>query len=128
LQNIETLTSDDGKLGQSLNHLAQLTGPEGSLSKTFQNTEKFTSELTRNNDAAAIMRNFRDASENLNRELTQIGRQFSVIGGNLEQASDTVKHQPWRLVWPTTKKYPDGVKPTPTPRASPTPSRKSTTR
>ena len=106
LQNIETLTSDQGKLGQSLNHLAELTGPDGSLSKTFKNTEKFTSQLTANDDAAEIMRNFRSASENLNRELTQIGQQFSVIGGNLEEASDTVKHQPWRLIWPTTKKYP----------------------
>ena len=122
LQNIETLTSDNGKLGQSLNHLAELTGPDGSLSKTFKNTEKFTSELTENNDATAIMRNFRSASENLNRGLTQIGQQFSVIGGNLEQASDTVKHQPWRLIWPTTKKYHE---PTPTPQPSPTPKKKA---
>lgn len=128
LQNIETLTSDNGKLGQSLNHLAEMTGPEGSLSKTFKNTEKFTAELTQNNDASAIMRNFRSASENLNHSLTQIGQQFSTIGGNLEQASDTVKRQPWRLIWPTTKKYPEptpGIpaktesKATPTPRAAP---------
>ena len=124
LQNIETLTSDNGKLGQSLNHLAELTGPDGSLSKTFKNTEKFTAELTENNDAAAMMRNFRSASENLNRELTQIGQQFSVIGGNLEQASDTVKHQPWRLIWPTTKKYSEAATPTPTPRPTATPKKK----
>ncbi len=125
LQNIETLTSDQGKLGQSLNHLAEMTGPDGSLSKTFKNTEKFTSELTENNDASATLRNFRAASENLNRALTNIGQQFSVIGGNLEQASDTVKHQPWRLIWPTTKKYAESApKPTPTPRASPTPTPK----
>jgi ABC-type transporter Mla subunit MlaD len=107
LQNIENITSENGKLGQSLNHLAELTGPEGSLSKTFKNTEKFTAELTQNDDAAVIMRNFRNASDNLNRSLTQIGQQFTVIGGNLEQASDTVKRQPWRLIWPTTKKYPE---------------------
>jgi ABC-type transporter Mla subunit MlaD len=125
MQNIENLTSDNGKLGQSLNHLAELTGPDGSISKTFKNTEKFTSELTENNDAATIMRNFRSASENLNRDLTQIGQQFSVIGGNLEQASDTVKRQPWRLIWPTTKKYPAEASPAPTPRASPTPKKKA---
>jgi ABC-type transporter Mla subunit MlaD len=125
LENIESLTSDNGKLGQSLNHLAELTGPDGSLSKTFKNTEKFTSELTANNDAAVIMRNFRSASENLNRSLTQIGQQFSAIGGNLEQASDTVKHQPWRLIWPTTKKYPEETgNATPAPRASPVPRKK----
>jgi len=109
LQNIENLTSDNGKLGQSLTHLAELTGPEGSLSKTFKNTEKFTAELTANNDATAILRNFRNASESLNHSLTQIGQQFTNIGSNLEQASDTVKRQPWRLIWPTTKKYPDAA-------------------
>lgn len=127
LQNIETLTSDNGKLGQSLNHLAELTGPDGSLSKTFKNTEKFTSELTQNNDATVIMRNFRNASENLNRSLTTIGQQFTVIGGNLEQASDTVKHQPWRLIWPTTKKYPDpapGIPARGESKTTPTPSPK----
>lgn len=125
LQNIEALTSDDGKLGQSINHLAELTGPEGALSKTFKNTEKFTSELTAHNDAEETLRNFRTASDNLNRSLTQIGQQFSVIGANLEQASDTVKHQPWRLIWPTTKKYPE---PTPTPRATPAPKKKTSAR
>lgn len=123
MQNIETLTSDQGKLGQSLNHLAELTGPDGSLSKTFKNTEKFTNELTANNDATMIMKNFRSASDNLNRSLTQIGQQFTVIGGNLEEASDTVKRQPWRLIWPTTKKY-DEPKATPSPRITPTPAPK----
>lgn len=135
LQNIETLTSDNGKLGQSLNHLAEMTGPDGSLSKTFKNTEKFTNELTANNDATAIMHNFRAASENLNSTLTHIGQQFSTIGGNLEQASDTVKHQPWRLIWPTTKKYPETPAPAtrsatapkaaPVPRATPVAKKKT---
>lgn len=124
LQNIETLTSDQGKLGQSLNHLAELTGPDGSLSKTFKNAEKFTAELTANDDAAATMRNFRGASENLNRTLTQLGQQFGNIGSNLEQASDTVKKQPWRLIWPTTKKYEDAPAATPSPKAKPVPKKK----
>jgi ABC-type transporter Mla subunit MlaD len=116
LQNVESLTGENGKLGQSINHLEELTGPEGSLSKTFKNAEKFTAELTANNDATAILHNFRSVSENLNHSLNQITQQFTVIGGNLEQASDTVKRQPWRLIWPTTKKYPEG---TPAPVAAP---------
>ena len=105
LLNIEALTSDKGKLARSVNQLADLTSPEGSLSKTFNNAEKFTAELTANNDAAVTLRNLRELSENLNRRMTLLGRQFSVIGVNLEQASDTVKHQPWRLIWKSTKEY-----------------------
>jgi ABC-type transporter Mla subunit MlaD len=121
LMNIETLTSDEGKLGQSLTHLATLTGPDGSLSKTFKNTEKFTSEIANSGDLTTTLRNFREASETLDRTLTQVGQQFSSIGRNLEQGSDTVKRQPWRLIWPTTKKYPEeatekrDTKPTPKP-------------
>jgi ABC-type transporter Mla subunit MlaD len=119
LINIETLTSDEGKLGQSLTHLAQLTGPEGSLSKTFKNTEKFTNDIANSGDVTATLRNFREASANLDRTLTQVGQQFGTIGRNLEQASETVKHQPWRLIWPTTKKYPEEPAAQPTPKATP---------
>ena len=122
LENIENMTSEKGKLGQSLTHLAELTGPEGSLSKTFKNTEKFTNDLANSGDVTATLRNFREASANLDRTLTQVGQQFGTIGNNLEQASDTVKHQPWRLIWPTTKKYPEE----PTPKATPKPTPKST--
>jgi hypothetical protein len=121
LTNIETLTGENGKLGMSLNHLAELTGPEGSLSKTFKNTEKFTSDLANSGDVSATLRNFREASANLDRTLTQVGQQFGAIGNNLEQASDTVKRQPWRLIWPATKKYPEepAEKPKPTPKPTP---------
>lgn len=124
LQNIEKLTSDDGKLGQSLTHLATLTGPGGSLSNTLKNTEKFTADLAGNKDIAATLRNFRETSENLDRTLTGVGQQFSNIGSNLEQGTDTLKRQPWRLIWPTTKKYPDEAKPK-TERATSTAKRKT---
>lgn len=124
LENIETMTGKDGKLGQSLDHLADLTGPDGSLSRTFKNAEKFTNELANSNDVTATLKNFRRASENLDRTLTQVGQQFGTIGTNLEQASDTVKHQPWRLIWPTTKKYDEpAAASTPKP-ATPVPKRK----
>ena len=124
LENIETLTSDQGKLGMSLNHLADLTGPDGSLSKTFKNAEKFTGDLANSKDVPVILRNFREASENLDRTLTQVGQQFGVIGNNLEQASDTVKRQPWRLIWPTTKKYEGEPNAKPTPSPTPGPKKK----
>ncbi len=105
LKNIETFTRDDGKLGKSLDHLSTLTGPESALARTLQNTEKFTASLTNNRDVEVTLRNFRTSSETLSRTISDIGTQFSAVGENLNQASDTVKRQPWRLLWPTTKKY-----------------------
>ncbi len=115
LKNIETLTSDDGKLGKSLDNISTLTGPESSLAKTLQNTEKFTASLVNNRDIEVMLRNFRQASDKLNRTVDDVGTQFSAVGENLEQASDTVKRQPWRLIWPSTKKYSEPAAATPMP-------------
>ena len=118
-KNIEALTGDDGKLGKTFDHLAEITGPESALARTLANTEKFTASLTNNRDVEVTLRNFRTASENLSRTITNVGTQFSAVGENLQQATDTVKHQPWRLIWPSTKKYDE-------PAATPIPVKRAT--
>ena len=105
LKNVQTLTGDDGKLGKAFDHLAEMTGPESALAHTLANTEKFTASLTNNRDVEVTLHNFRTSSETLSRTITNLGAQFSTVGTNLQQASDTVKQQPWRLIWPSTKKY-----------------------
>ena len=117
LKNVEVMTGDDGKLGKALDHIADITGPDGNLAKTLANSERFTAKLSGNTDIEITLRNFRRASENLDRQLGNLGGKFSDIAANLEQASDTVKHQPWRLIWPSTKKYEtDGRASPPQPR------------
>ena len=32
------------------------------------------------------------------------------VGENIKEFSETVKSQPWRLIWPSTKKYPENEK------------------
>jgi len=119
LKNIESLTGDEGKIGKALDNLSAITGPESSLSRTLQNTEKFTASLTNNRDIEVTLRNFRLASEKMTRTVSDVGTKFSAVGENLEQASDTVKRQPWRLIWPNTKKYDE-------PQATPMPVRRAT--
>ncbi len=108
LQNLEAMTSPTGDLHQSLRNVASLTDPDSSLAKTLNNAEEFTSDLTNNKDIEQTLANFRRASEKLDKTVGGLGGQFSTIAGNLEQATDTVKRQPWRLIWPSTKKYPEG--------------------
>ena len=105
LDNVESLTGEKGKLVQSLNRVSELLAPESSLAKTLANSERFTASLADSEDIKLTLRNFRRASETLNVSLNQLGSQFTQVGENLEQASDTVKRQPWRLIWPGTKKY-----------------------
>ena len=119
LKNVQAITGDDGKLGKALDNFAAIVGPESALAHTLANTEKFTASLTNNRDVEVTLRNFRVSSETLSRTITNLGAQFSTVGTNLQQASETVKQQPWRLIWPTTKKYDEpAATPAPVPRAT----------
>jgi hypothetical protein len=63
------------------------------------------------------------------------------VGENLKEFSETIKTQPWRLIWPSTKKYPEdqqqaaaagqqtiNVRKTARAKPSPTPVRRSSSR
>jgi paraquat-inducible protein B len=107
-------------------HLDQLTGPDSSLEKTLVNTQKLTAELSGNKDVSVTLHNLRETSAELNATMIELSAQFKEVAANLSQATDTVKHQPWRLIWPTTKKYPtDGAAtPASTAKATPVPRKK----
>lgn len=107
LANLEHLTGPGGKLDVATDQLAGLTAPGGHLSQAFANAERFTASLSKNPDLDVTLRNFRSASGRLNNTVGALGSQFSTVGSNLAQASDTIKRQPWRLIWPSTKKYGD---------------------
>jgi phospholipid/cholesterol/gamma-HCH transport system substrate-binding protein len=124
LQNIEKLTGNEGKLAKSLDHIHDLTGPDGDLAKamanaraitgpdsdlakTMTNAKDFTGKLAENKDIDATLKNLREVSENLNAKIDGVMDELHATGANLKQGSDTLKRQPWRLIWPTTKKYPE---------------------
>ena len=105
LDNVQALTGEKGKLSQSLDRFSAMLAPGSSLSKTLDNSERFTASLANNEDIKITLRNFRRTSESLDSTLNQLRGQFTQVGANLAQASDTVKRQPWRLIWPSTKTY-----------------------
>ena len=107
LANIEKMTGDEGKLAGVLDHLSAITGPESDFAKALANAEKFTSDLANSGDVEAALKSMRQATQNIDRQVTRLGGELHSAAGNLSQATDTVKRQPWRLIWPTTKKYPE---------------------
>lgn len=66
------------------NDIQRLTGPESDLAKLIFNVRSFMETLNK----AQVL------------EVIQ----------NTEQLTDTLKREPWRLVWPGTKSYPDDQK------------------
>lgn len=120
LENISDLTGPDGKIQKAIGNIEELTASGGSLTHALVNAEKFTGDLANNKDIRLTLENSRRATAELDTTLNELRFKFGTIADNLSQASDTVKHQPWRLIWPTTKKYPDSGKPS----ASPAPKRR----
>jgi hypothetical protein len=108
------LTNEKGELSGAVADFRKLVGPDSSLARALANAEKFTAQLANNSDIEATLKNFRSAATRLNTtlgelkgDLTGAAKDFSDTAKNLSQGSDTVKRQPWRLIWPSTKKYPE---------------------
>ena len=108
------ISGTDGALQRTLSNVEALTGKDSPLSRTLVHAEAFTGTLAGNRDVGATLHNFRQASEALS--ATTRGLKASVCRirpgidqtvHNAEQFTDTVKRQPWRLIWPSTKKYPE---------------------
>ena len=109
-QNLSRLTDENSELNVALGefktfgeHLVDLSAPDGALSHSLNNIEKISADLTANNNIAVSLQNFRDSSERLKATMNELGP----AGRNIKDFSETVKTQPWRLIWPSTKKYPE---------------------
>jgi ABC-type transporter Mla subunit MlaD len=143
-QNLSRLTDENSELNVALGefktfgeHLVDLSAPDGALSHSLNNIEKISTDLTANNNIAVSLQNFRDSSERLKATMNDLGP----AGRNIKDFSETVKTQPWRLIWPSTKKYPEeqrqtastagqtiNVRKSTRAKPSPTPTRRSASR
>ncbi|PYL18907.1 MAG: hypothetical protein DMF41_11160 [Verrucomicrobia bacterium] len=139
-QNLNRLTDENSELTLALGqfkifgeHIVDLTAPDSALSHSLTNIEKISTSLTENDNIEVTLRNLRTSSEKLKIAVTDLGP----AGENIKQFSETIKTQPWRLIWPTTKKYAE-ASPTPSPsqrtitvrksaRARPSPTPRRTT-
>ena len=114
-QNLNHITDENSELNQALTqfksfgqNLVNLTSPDGSLTQSLDNIQEITEQVTKNDNLAVTLQNFRDSSEKLKSTM----RELTPVGQNLAEFSDTIKRQPWRLILPNTKKYPE-TSPTP---------------
>src|SRR6266446_4637705 len=109
-QNLNHITDENSELNQALSqvklfgeHIADMTAPESALSHSLNNIEKISTSLTENNNIEITLQNLRTSSEKLKVTINDLGP----TGQNIKEFSDTIKSQPWRLIWPSTKKSPE---------------------
>ncbi len=111
-QNLSHITDDNSQLNLALTqfrtlgeNLNQLTGPNSPLSSSLGNLQRVTEDLTRNDNIEVTLKNFRASSEKLKSTLDSVGPSLEETGRNVKDATATLRSEPWRLVWPSTKKY-----------------------
>jgi len=116
-QNLNHITDENSELNQALSqvklfgeHMADMTAPDSALSHSLNNIEKISTSLTENNNIEMTLQNLRASSEKLKLTINDLGP----TGQNIKEFSETIKSQPWRLIWPGTKKSPE-KSPTPAP-------------
>ncbi len=123
-ENITMLTAKDGSLGIALENIRQLTGKlaadKGDLMVTLAKLKDAADQLVAKRQLAEAISNLRGFAEGANRALAKLEPALSSTLHNMEQLTDTLKRQPWRVIFPVTKKYPDDN----APRATPTPASK----
>lgn len=143
-QNLSHITDDNSQLNLALiqfrtfgEHLNSLTGPDGSLTNSLANIENLTDDLTKNDNIDKTLENLRTSSEKLKSTLNSLGPSLQESGQNIKDMTATLRSQPWRLVWPSTKKYaqdeqpvatgqrPGGSRISRTQHPTPTPARRS---
>ena len=116
-QNLNRLTDENSQLTLALTqfktfgeHLSDLTAPDSALTHSLTSIEKISTSLTENDNIKVTLQNLRSSSERLKVATTEL----QPAGENIKQFSETIKTQPWRLIWPSTKKYAE-ASPTPAP-------------
>ena len=113
-ENLTTMTAADSPLQLSLKNVEDIS----------KNLDKVSTDLASNDNIHVMLQNFRDSSEKLKSALNELSPDLKATGRNVSDLTDTLKHQPWRLVYPTTKKYPGEEKP----KADETPTGRKTTK
>jgi len=140
-QNLSKITDEYSQLNMALaqmrtfaENLTNMTARDSSIALALKNVEKISADLARNDNIQTTLQNFRELSEQLKgimADLSHLGPDLKDSAANVKELTATVKSQPWRLIWPSTKKYPeDQTAPGDTPpkkspkaqrRSSPTP-------
>jgi len=113
-QNLSRITDEYSQLNMALaqmrtfaENLTSMTARDSSISIAFKNIEKISTDLSSNDNIQMTLQNFRESSDQLKSmlaDLSKLGPDLRESGQNVKELTETVKSQPWRLVWPSTKK------------------------
>ena len=113
-QNLSRITDENSQMNMAIaqfrtfaENLTNLTARDSSLSLSLKNVEQISNQLTANDNIKVTLQNFRSASEELKSALDDLAPDLKTSGKNITDLTGTLRTQPWRLIIPSTKKYPE---------------------
>jgi ABC-type transporter Mla subunit MlaD len=126
--NLSKITDENSQLTLALaqfkifgEHLNEITGSDSALQKSLNNVKDISDQLNKDHNLEVTLANFRKSSEELKSTLDSVQMTLRTVGPDLEATisntkdfTATLRTQPWRIIWPSTKKYPN-EQPTPAP-------------
>jgi ABC-type transporter Mla subunit MlaD len=108
--NLKTITAKGGGIDSAL----------VSVHEVLANVKNVTVQLQKDNNIEKTLVNFKASSAQLKVVLDSLDRtmanalpRLNVIVDDLSQLTGKLKEQPWRVLWPSTIKYPEGEPATP---------------
>jgi ABC-type transporter Mla subunit MlaD len=104
--NLVRISGSESALQRSLDNIEMLTGSNGHLNQALANVDHLTNQILAQDRVGKTLSHLQHTSENLDNMVSGLGPRVEIITANLEEVTNTVKSQPWRLIWPVTKKYP----------------------
>ena len=112
-QNLSRITDENSQMNMAISqfrtfaeNLTNLTARDSSISLSLKNVEQISNQLTANDNIKVTLQNFRSASEELKSALDDLAPELKESGRNITDLTGTLRTQPWRLIIPSTKKYP----------------------
>jgi ABC-type transporter Mla subunit MlaD len=108
-ENLKTITAKGGGIDATL----------ASAREVLNNVKDVTVQLQKDNNLEKSLGNFKAASAKLKTILDSLDKtmgtllpRLDVIVSDLSELTGKLKQQPWRVIWPSTIKYPEGQEPT----------------
>jgi ABC-type transporter Mla subunit MlaD len=104
-ENLKTMTAKGGGIDSAL----------VSVHEVLANVKDVTSQLQKDNNLEKTLGNFKAASaklkivlDSLDKTMGTVLPRLDVIVSDLSELTGKLKQQPWRVIWPSTIKYPEG--------------------
>lgn len=113
-QRVLEMLQSGGAIHDTFENLRNVTSPKGAFGISMGNLERISTDLAENKRIQLTLQQYENAARDMQRAgrsmestVKTVRPELLKTAVNARNFTDTIKRQPWRLFWPSTKKYPE---------------------